>query len=715
MTTWLVFACILLWGLTPLTWFRPGHLITTTDLFLPTTPADWYSQLFVWNPRFGTGAEYMTGPSALISNGLTAAVIALGGAERLAQQVDFVVWFLLPGLTMWWLLRQLLPDRRHWIVHLVAVNVYMFNLFLEAMWAGNKAGLSAYAVLPLLLGILYRALETRRWVTHAAAFALASILGSGASVNPQVTVVMVLAVLVFLVCYAVARSRGRRAFLELAGFLALTMLLTVGCHAFWLMPQIVLARDPVTVNSLRAFAKETHSWLSGVSASTSLYNVARMQGAWTWYQGWYEPYATYSQLFRENPAFISLSWGWLGLVAVGVAASRRWVDGFFILLAVVGVVFGMGLHSPMGPLYRWCIDHVPLFGLIRGPWYKFTLLTCLGYAYLMGRAAQVVLEWCRARVAAPPLWDRRWRWIAAGLPATAIAGIVGLNMVYALPVTTGRMYPTAAERQKLKPCHVHVPDYVVEAGRWFDAQPAWFRVFYTPKHTNGISVYRWHFVGIPPVLYHTSTRPLLFNTMPLAFQESGNQLVTGLYQALYEGKTDRLGTLTRVLGARYLLQEDDLDHDYFEEDGDTPQFMASLLAAQSGIRVRSRGRSDWAVRSSPVRTSPGPNASSRLGPNSEGVVRSFFLMSGKTTPYPQPKRSLLPSERRGRDLRASTVFRTYSRACWTGFLTVISPSGRWSTTPSPVTRAIESSCQSLTSSTTSPRSGPTMIKSGWRR
>lgn len=585
-----IMACIVLWGLTPLTWFRPGHLITTSDLFLPITPADWASQLLIWNPRFGTGAEWMTGPSALVSTGLTAAVMALGGTERLAQQVDFVAWFLLPGMTLWWFLRQVTPGPRWKILHLVAVNVYMFNLFLEAMWAGNKAGLSAYAVLPLLLGITYRALQTRRWLTHAVAFALASILGSGASTNPQVSLVMFLAWAVFLVSYGVAKIRSRADLVNAGWFCGAAAVLTIGCHAFWLWPQLALAQDPVTWQSLKNFARETASWLSGLSASTSLYNVARMQGAWTWYQGWYEPYATYSAMFRENPCWIALSWAWLGLVGLGVMMSRRWLDGCFVLLAVLGVAFGTGIHSPLGPLYQWMVLHVPLFGLVRSPWYKFTLLTCLGYAYLIGLATQRLADGLRTRAGVAATVAGRWRI----RPSALVLGVLGINMVYAFPVTTGRMYPTAAERAKLKPCHVQVPPYVDEAGRWFDMQPGFFRIFHTPKHTNGISVYRWGFVGIPPALYHTSTRPLLFNTGPLAFQESGNHLVTAAHQALQEGRTHRMGSILRMLGARYILQEDDVDYDYFESDGDTPHFMAEALAEQRDV-VADRSFGPWRV------------------------------------------------------------------------------------------------------------------------
>lgn len=586
--TWGVLACVIVWGLVPLTWFQPGHFITTVDLYLPTPPADWFSQLFLWSPRFGTGAEQMAGPSAALSTGVTAAVIALGGSERLAQQVDFVLWFMLPGLAMGWFLRQLQP-RRSWVFELVVINVYMFNLFLEALWGGNKAGLSAYAVLPLLLGITYRALTTQRWLEPAAAFALVSLVGSGASTNIQVTFVMLLAWGILLLSYVAARCRSWGDAAAIGRFCVAAVVLTIGCHAFWFWPQLVLARDPVTWQSLKSFARETASWLSGISASTSLYNVARMQGAWTWYQGWHEPYNTYSALFRDHWFWIGLSWVWVGLVGIGIAASRRWLDGCFVLMAAVGVAFGTGIHSPLGPIYQWMILHVPLFGLVRSPWYKFTLLTCLGYAYLIGLATERLTD--RLRAAAPETAVSPRRFL---LPAALVFSVIGLNMVYAYPVTAGRMYPTAAERAKLKPCHVQVPDYVVEAGRWFDAHTEFFRVFHTPKHTNGISVYRWGFVGIPPVLYHTSTRPLLYNTGPLAFQESGNHLVTAAHGALQEGRTHRFGTILRLLGARYLLQEDDLDHDYFEADGDDPSFMKKAFAEQQDL-VPERSFGPWHV------------------------------------------------------------------------------------------------------------------------
>lgn len=570
---------VVIWGFTPLLWFQSGQLIATADLFLPITPADWHSQLYLWNSRFGTGAEWMTGPSALLSTGLTAAVMALGGSERLAQQTDFVLWFLLPGLTMWWLLRQVWPDRRFDVARLIAVNLYMFNLFLEALWAGNKAGLSAYAAMPLLLGIVLRAFRTGQWWSHAAAFALASILASGASTNPQVTLVMIIGLFIAVGCYVAARVRSWREAGRVAGFLGLSALLTVGCHAFWFFPQLLMAQDPGMAQGLKAFAKETMGWLGGLSAFTSLYNVARMQGAWTWYQGWVEPYHTYSGLYRESPIWLGLSWGWLALVGLGVASTRRWVDAVFLILAVVGVAFSTGIHPPLGKVYEWMVFNVPFFSLMRSPWYKFTLLTCLGYAYLMGLGGQRLVDWTRAVATRGARWGTR---PAVAISAVMVIGLLMVNMVYAFPITTGRMYPTAAQRVKLKPCHVAVPDYLAAAGRWFETQPGYFRIFHSPKHTNGVSVYRWGFSAILPAIYHTTTRPLLFSAGTLAFQESGGRMVPVIHAGL-EWKSRRVADLLRWLGVGYLLQEDDFDYDYFEEDGDSPEVMRRRFAVQHGL------------------------------------------------------------------------------------------------------------------------------------
>lgn len=561
-----------------LTWFTPGHFILGPDLQVPVDMDRWLRQCWAWNDQWGTGLEWSVGFSNLIFSAVSAAVSLVTPSLLIVQRMLFVFWFVLPGLTCFFLSMELVPDPKKWAFRLGMVNFYMFNLYLQALWGGNEAGLGAYAALPLLLTLYLRGLRTRRLLFHALLLGPASLLLSSASMNIPLMVVVFMACVILIAVHIIRERVYRsiagmfRIFFYTAGS-ALLMLL---CNTFWALPQLLVNTTKIQVPAYStSMMAEARGWLYGMSSDTSLANIFRMQGDWTWYQGWYEPYRAYAAFYRHNPWMIALSWVIPAIVLVGAFASRQRLKAAFILFAVLGVVLGTGVHAPFEKTYLWLVDHLPFFWVFRSPWFKFTILTCLGYSFLFGEGVDTL---------AGLAGKKRPR-----LLILSFGILLSANMLYAFPITFGKMHPTAAERVKLKPVHIAIPSYETDMAEWINKQPGFFRVLFLPLRMNATSVYPWGLSSTSPAAYPFFKKPLLFDNWG-SETDFGNRL-TGLFcRAVYGPRSLSATRIAQMLGARYLIQEGDFDYDYYEATpnypfhGDTPEFVKERLTRQKDLR-----------------------------------------------------------------------------------------------------------------------------------
>ncbi|MBI4314287.1 MAG: DUF3367 domain-containing protein, partial [Candidatus Omnitrophica bacterium] len=387
---------------------------------------------------------------------------------------------------------------------------------------------------------------------------------------------------------------NRRRTVEILVFSAGCLGVMSACNAFWIVPQAYVNQTKVAMPAFSAEAiATTRSWLAGISSSTSFSNVVRMQGDWTWYQGWYEPYRVYARAYLSHPLLIFLGWAIPAMVLLGAWRGTLRYRAAWILMAVAGVVLGMGTHPPFGVVYSWMVDRIPYFWVFRSPWFKFTLLTCVGYAVLFGQGV-VELRRRAARLLSGAPLRRRAPWAAAGVVAVCVA-----NMGYAFPVTFGQMHPRPAERTKLKPAHAAFPPYVSAAARWLRSQEGFFRILMLPAHVNGVSVYFWGLGSTTPALYPFTPRPVLFQAIPSTL-DFGNRLAGLFCQALYGPLTYNATAIPQRLGARFLIHEKDFEYDYFESgpgypmQGDTPEFVAERIRRQRNLE-RETSFGEWDI------------------------------------------------------------------------------------------------------------------------
>src|SRR3989338_7675803 len=127
-------ALILILGLIPLLWFSDGTIILGHDAGLTLNPVEnFVDRLYVWTQRFGIGTDQSFALlGAFLIHGIEAFLAWIGFSLPVQQKIQFIFWFVLPGLAMYFLVYKLWHERRY--LPVVAAIIYMINYYLIQAW-----------------------------------------------------------------------------------------------------------------------------------------------------------------------------------------------------------------------------------------------------------------------------------------------------------------------------------------------------------------------------------------------------------------------------------------------------------------------------------------------------------------------------------------------------------------------------------------------------
>ena len=571
---------IFIWGLAPLLWFNKGMVITSDDIRLPLTLRQFDLTWYGWNNLYNTGVNYNVQFTALTFFGLQALLRLLNLSVISIQKIQFIIWFMLPGFSMFYMMSQLLNSKNKYLASLAAVGFYMFNLYLDPIWMGfNIANLALYTVLPFVVVVFFKGLQRKYSILKAATLiGLASFIASASGANPPLLVAVMPIFFLSFFIYAVKekiflKSEGRRFFFKYLFSMFVPVILI---NSFWLLPRIGEVFYSVSDSGFSFLSKDDAlQWLQGISANSSISNVLRLQGIWTWFQGWKEPYCPYAIVFRENVFFIILSWGLPLLVLCGLFVRKNRYKIFFIPLTLLGLIFSMGAHAPFGSIYLWFVNHVPFFWIVRSPWYKFTLLTCLGYAFFIGLAVEALCEFIE---------NRKWQKTIL-IKRSLIAVLIILNMVYAYPVVFGKFFVSPEVRKYLPPNHAVIPEYITEFSDYINSKDEYFRIMDLPD--NQYWAYSWGLSGPTPFITQVSLKPALFNIYTQYAGSQSKDVTSAFYDVLYN-KGFPAVKLLNMLNAGYVLQENDVGYIIPDNGIDSPEYVLERLSRQKGITLEKK-------------------------------------------------------------------------------------------------------------------------------
>ena len=541
-------AVVLLAGLAPFFWVKFGSVAKAEDFILPMTLEQWAEFFSTWQSRVGFGSSPDDRLAATFFLFWPALFRAIGASIELAQRLQFVLWFTAMGLSMYILMRQLTRSQIAWAA---ASLIYMFNFYQEPVWQGvNIANLSALVAMPLALAITIRFTAGARLLPSAALLALISVIGSGVGANPPMALIAIVPAPLYMILYfGQRRITGQRAEArQMLSFAAVALVGVVLVNAYWLMPQSygLLSGGPGQ-NFLGRTKLDAFTQLFNLSSFTGPLNVWRLQGAWVWYDSFRGvPYIPYAPSYLQNPLLIIGSFALPAAALLGFLASRGRRLTYFALVGMLGLILSMGVNGPFGQAYGWLWENVPLFWVVRSPWYKATALTMLGLSPLAG----IGITRCVSFVVEAVAKVKFTRWIPEQyVRSSLVLLILVLFLAYNAPVVRGAFFMDRPADSPLPGLQVQMPEYLTQAADWLESHPENFRILALPPSLRQTT--DWGFTSYIPPLGELTTKSFINLVEP-------SEMPAAIYRFLLKSDAAMMSDLLAYAGIRYVMVQHDV-------------------------------------------------------------------------------------------------------------------------------------------------------------
>jgi hypothetical protein len=361
------------------------------DMGYPLAPIEyWLDRLFVWTDRLGSfGSSQTDALPATFIHGLQALFVYLTGSLQLAQKLDFIFWFSIPGVTMYILLRSLHPEKENYLIRMVGSVFYMLNLYLLQAWIiAEMSKFSLVAVLPLvILAVSNVLMKNGSIVKNSLLVGLATLfLNGGAGIPLWGGLFMAVFAFYISVLFLQPKNTRLKKIIRSIGFLIFTSILFILLNLYWLFPYLSAYKQNFTDRIGAAGGREgITAWSREISKHASFTNLFKLQGIPDLYDNPDHPYA---QVVLNNPLFIIISilfpvvlFSNFLTLKLHDPTTRIYVFAFFAIL-IIALPFVAGSHPPLGSIYDLLLSYIPGFSIFRTPIYKFGMALWFSYSYL---------------------------------------------------------------------------------------------------------------------------------------------------------------------------------------------------------------------------------------------------------------------------------------------------------------------------------------------
>lgn len=568
---WIVLILIILFSaILPFTWFEPGHMLLKADPIFPLDPKHYFMGHFsLWVNKMNLG-EAGVSTASLLHRFIQAIPSFFGASDILAEKIHFMLWFSLPGITIALFVRELVKrlSISSWAIP-IASSFYLFNLYRVANIVDNNH-LVVYAILPLSLLLLIRAFyEKDNWLPPVIGLAFSTLFVSLAATNPPMYAVYWIGLLIPGLAMTIAyRDQWRRSLKIWATFFGCFFLLNI----YWIVPFIQM-----TLRQTSLAGAGNKDWLNELSAITSFGNVIRLVGSWDWFGDWQgEAYAPYAQMYRMPIwRFLLIIPFLLTFIVLFFKQTRHYLVGSIAVIGAIGLLFSQGNHPPFGLVFTWAVKHLPFFWIFRSPWYKFTNLTALAFAILIGLGLAMVYEL---------LLKQRRDKIAAAMLCFALL----LPLFLAQPLITGSRWLRKADVKNLAPDSVPYPVHIRQAADWLNAQPGSGAVALLPYMPA--ESYTWGYSGMADPFYYMSKRPIFIRGDRIGYLPNhtpGASLGYRIFVEQLYSKDSKAEAMAKLLGIKYVILRNDSRYDFYKAT-DSPEFIKDRLSVIPSARLAAR-------------------------------------------------------------------------------------------------------------------------------
>ena len=570
-------ALILILGFIPLLWLPGGTIILGHDAGLTLDPvANFLDRLYVWTQRFGIGTDQSFALlGAFLIHGIEASLAWVGFALPVQQKIQFVFWFALPGLTMYFLAYRIWSEKRY--LPLIASIVYMINYYLIQAWfIAERTKFSIYAGLPLFLYFLLFYLLGRIRLFPSIIFAglTLSILNGGGSFPLYGGLIIV--VLTTYIYFAILHFE-KRTFIKIVYFSIGVSLVYLLLNAYWLIPYLFYilgfyGRDL----ALAGGAQGALGWTEYLSSGATFFNLLRGQGIPDWYLNQDHAFASN---FLTNPIFITLSFifpilAYLSLFFVKERKNRLLIY-LLVILSLVALVFTAGPRSQIGIIYKAFALYLPGFAIFRSAYYKFGYAFWFAYAILIAFSLDYIFSRIQAKLPKNVIFY---------FQGAAIIAVITFVLSYHYPILDGSFLDYSHEREKERTTRVKVPEYVFEFGKWLNQKSPEIRYLIVPELSEtGYVAYKWKYWSVAPLNSLFSRHSFVQNTLLLPVSE--RVLLSKMYQDLLKKDFESFFDFTEVFAINGIVLQKDFDWNNISWGTTNPRVYEEILENHPNFKL----------------------------------------------------------------------------------------------------------------------------------
>jgi len=534
-------------SLTPILWFGNDTMVIGHDSGYPLDPVKYFvSRLFTWRQDVSLGNDYSQSMGSLFFHGIQAIFVYLGFSVQVAQQINFVFWFLAMGLSMYFSMLSIKKVFSYRYFPLISTLLYLFNFHLLDMWKiGAGTTFSIYTALPAVTVLFIQAISQEISIFRAALFmALVFMVfnGGGGFGIPLFGCIFISLLTAFIYF---SKIRQNEKILHSTGKMIIlflyTVLFLIVLNAYWIVPFVHYAFFSYT-SSVAASGglSGVKGWTQAVSQSTSLSNLFRLQGFPDWYNNIKH---VFSDFYLNNILAIAGSFVFSVLAYISLllplGKKQKILVGYFGILSLVSLFFTAGMHKPTGILYEFLMNYVPGFIIFRSPQYKFMPALFFSYSVLISITVNFFINRIRYKA---------MRTFLTGM-------VILLVLIYHFPFFSNAFFVwNNPMTLKLK-----VPDYIndflIYGSKYLNTTD---RLFTVPKLNDswGIEAYTWGLWAPQNIFTLMGNIPAVQNDKLLPMPAVS--LVNSFYDELHLKNTQLLQRYAELFQTPYVIVRNDM-------------------------------------------------------------------------------------------------------------------------------------------------------------
>jgi len=364
----------------------------------------------------------------------------LGLGWLLVERFSWYYPFLLLSLSSSFLLLKVLKIKSPFLF--IGSLFYLLNSYVLMIIGGGQISIAlGYALFPLVSVLTIVAFEKSNLVWLILTGLIFSLQ---LSFEPRLFLLNLFVCLLYL--FLNCKFKLKRLFVSFVSPLVLTGLI----HVFWLLPFLLVRRQPFDSFLINLTKSD---WLSFLSLADFSDSLSLLHPNW--------PENIFGKTYFFNPLFLVLPLiAFSSLLFINFKRenkeARRVLS--FVFIGFLGVFLAKGVNPPFGFVYRFLYDNIPFFNTFRDP-VKFYFFIALSYAFLIPFSLQKIYFFLNR--------------VSRKIAILFVFGFVLIFLVLIKPAWTGKLGGTFKTRE--------IPLEYLQLKEFLLDQDDFFRTLWLPK------------------------------------------------------------------------------------------------------------------------------------------------------------------------------------------------------------------------------------------